>query len=177
MTLGFGPISCCGARMTIQDLGAVGEVVGGIAVIATLVYLASQIRQSNIATHRLMYANAAEKISDYWLNLASNFELYELYVQMLRTPDELSRQESERAYLVLDSYLTLMESYYLHNRQYGETLSQQRWERVLARIFGTPGGRRYWSRRRVAFQDEFAGYLDGIVSEAAPEKQPQESAV
>lgn len=152
--------------MTIQDFGALGEVIGGIAVIVTLIYLGLQIRQFNIATHRQMYASAAEKISDYWLSLAKDFELYELYGRMLRDPEELSRQESARAYLVLDSYLTLMESYYLHNRQYGETLSQERWKRILARIFATPGGQQYWLRRRMAFQDEFARYLDAIIADS-----------
>jgi hypothetical protein len=32
--------------MTIQDWGAIGEIVGAIAVVATLVYLAKQIRQN-----------------------------------------------------------------------------------------------------------------------------------
>ncbi|MEM1434399.1 MAG: hypothetical protein AAGG11_10120 [Pseudomonadota bacterium] len=32
--------------MSIQDWGAVGELIGGLAVIATLIYLALQIRQN-----------------------------------------------------------------------------------------------------------------------------------
>lgn len=32
--------------MTIQDLGAIGELVGGAAVIATLIYLAVQRKQN-----------------------------------------------------------------------------------------------------------------------------------
>ncbi len=32
--------------MTIQDLGAVGDLVGGVAVLVTLVYLAVQIKQN-----------------------------------------------------------------------------------------------------------------------------------
>ena len=32
--------------MTIQELGALGELIGGAAVIATLIYLAVQVRQS-----------------------------------------------------------------------------------------------------------------------------------
>ena len=35
--------------MDIMELGAVGELVGGVAVIATLVYLAAQIRQNTRA--------------------------------------------------------------------------------------------------------------------------------
>ncbi|NIL94666.1 MAG: hypothetical protein GTO71_09535 [Woeseiaceae bacterium] len=32
--------------MTIQDLGAIGDLVGGVAVLVTLVYLAMQIKQN-----------------------------------------------------------------------------------------------------------------------------------
>lgn len=34
--------------MNIQDLGAIGEMVGAVAVIATLIYLSIQIRQNNV---------------------------------------------------------------------------------------------------------------------------------
>ena len=33
--------------MTLQDLGAIGELVGGIAVVITLIYIAVQLRQNN----------------------------------------------------------------------------------------------------------------------------------
>ncbi len=36
--------------MTIQDWGAIGELIGGVAVIATLVYLSMQIRQNTKST-------------------------------------------------------------------------------------------------------------------------------
>ncbi len=32
--------------MTIQDLGAIGDLIGGVAVVVTLVYLAAQIKQN-----------------------------------------------------------------------------------------------------------------------------------
>ncbi len=33
--------------MDIMELGAIGEPVGGVAVLATLIYLAVQVRQNN----------------------------------------------------------------------------------------------------------------------------------
>ncbi len=152
--------------MNIQDYGAIGEIVGGIAVIATLLYLSIQIRQSNISTHRNMYAQAATAISDYWLTLAQNPELYELFVTLLRFPERLEEQELERGYLVLDSYLSLMESYYLHNNEYEERLSQERWERILKRLLNSPGGKSYWPRRLGAFHEEFANYIESIIDVA-----------
>jgi hypothetical protein len=35
--------------MTIQDWGAIGEVIGALAVVVTLVYLGKQIRQNTVA--------------------------------------------------------------------------------------------------------------------------------
>ena len=35
--------------MTIQDLGALGELLGSVAVLATLIYLALQTRQNAMA--------------------------------------------------------------------------------------------------------------------------------
>jgi len=34
--------------MTIQEWGAIGEIIGGVAVVASLVYLAMQIRRRNL---------------------------------------------------------------------------------------------------------------------------------
>ena len=36
--------------MDIMELGAIGELVGGVAVIASLIYVGLQVRQSTIAT-------------------------------------------------------------------------------------------------------------------------------
>jgi len=43
--------------MTIQDLGAIGDLVGGIAVVVTLIYLAIQIRQNTKVNASLIRQN------------------------------------------------------------------------------------------------------------------------
>ena len=153
--------------MTIQDWGAIGEIVGGVAVLVTLVYLAIQLRQSNLATHRNTYASAAETISNFWLDLARDPELFRRYQTSLRAPDSLAAEEREQGFLVLDAYMSLMEAYYLHNRAYGERLSQARWKRSLTHLVNMPGGRAYWPTRRAAFHEEFARYVDDLMSDDA----------
>ena len=54
--------------MTLQDLGSLGEFIGAIAVVISLIYLAAQIRQNTRALHSSSYAQSAEQL---WLvNLA-----------------------------------------------------------------------------------------------------------
>ena len=54
--------------MSIMELGALGEFIGAIAVVATLVYLALQVRQSSKSTESNAIAQAA---SDHIANVRS----------------------------------------------------------------------------------------------------------
>jgi len=150
-------------NLTIQDWGSIGETVGGIAVLVTVVYLAIQLRHSTQAAHRQTYSAGADSIAQFSWNLAKNPYLQKLYRTMLSAPDSLSDDELLQAETILDAYLTLMESFYLHNMQFGEKLSQDRWGRTLSRIFAMPGGQRYWVQRRWQFQEEFANYVDELM--------------
>ncbi len=50
--------------MTIEELGSIGEFIGSIAVIATLIYLALEIRLSRHATMALIYQHRSDAASD-----------------------------------------------------------------------------------------------------------------
>ena len=47
--------------MTIQDLGALGELIGSVAVLATLIYLTLQTRQNTMAITAQVDAARARK--------------------------------------------------------------------------------------------------------------------
>jgi hypothetical protein len=154
-------------EMSLQDYGALGEIIGSIAVLATLIYLAVQLKQANVTTHRQIYGQSATAVSEFWLNLAREPELYHSYRSLLLSPENLNQEQSGRGMLVLDSYLSLMESYYLHNMEYGETLSQERWARILNQILNTPGGIHYWSRRKSFFHAEFSDYIENLIDQGS----------
>ena len=58
--------------MTIQDLGALGELIGSVAVLATLVYLALQTRRTRIATEAQGTMNALTAYSHWRTSLLQN---------------------------------------------------------------------------------------------------------
>ncbi len=94
--------------MTIQDLGAIGELIGGTAVVATLIYLAVQVRQntrsiesarqlalaqtyqmrSDALQAMLVQASDSEHIGPIIINLTENG-----YPEDLGSLDKLTRQE------------------------------------------------------------------------------------
>ncbi len=63
--------------LTIQDLGALGELLGAVAVLATLVYLALQTRQNTMAIGAQLDAARISSTLQVGLTLATSAELQE----------------------------------------------------------------------------------------------------
>lgn len=61
--------------MTIQDWGAVGEVVGAIAVLMTLIYLSIQIRQSTVVQRTQTHQQIAQERSKSLRMIIENSDL------------------------------------------------------------------------------------------------------
>ena len=83
--------------MTIQDLGAIAEIIGAMAVVASLVYLAIQIRQNteqiarNVEASRLSaFENNAGSANRTREMLILNSDILDL---MTREPDPQGRDK------------------------------------------------------------------------------------
>ena len=63
--------------LTIQDLGALGELLGSVAVLATLVYLTLQTRQNTMAIGAQLDAAQISSTQHVGLTLATSTELRE----------------------------------------------------------------------------------------------------
>ena len=63
--------------LTIQDLDAIGELLGSVAVLATLVYLALQTRQNTMAIGAQLDAAVIATRQNTFLSVATSSELVE----------------------------------------------------------------------------------------------------
>ncbi len=67
--------------LTIQDLGALGELLGSVAVLATLVYLALQTRQNTMTISAQLDAAQISSTQHVGLTLATSTELQEALLE------------------------------------------------------------------------------------------------
>lgn len=82
------------AQVTIQELGSIGELVGALATIATLVYLATQIRQNTNATRVSSLQYTLDGGRHHTIQpLLNNPGLVEVYARGMAMYDELSAPE------------------------------------------------------------------------------------
>ena len=99
--------------MSIQDWGAIGEILGAIGVIVTLLYLATQLRQNTKAMKSATvqtYNQTAMNISDFMSDHARMFtKQWE--------EEELSPEEELRFNMFAMKLFYQMESIFLHYRE------------------------------------------------------------
>lgn len=79
--------------MTIQDMGAIGDLVGGVAVLVTLIYLALQIRQNTNVHASLIRQNFYDATQQQILHAVESREFNELMFRSWNTDETLSGPE------------------------------------------------------------------------------------
>jgi len=82
----------------LEAFGSIGDFIGGLGVIASLVYLAVQIRQNTRAVRSSSYHQAAEQTWNYCLALAQDGPLAEIIAKRIAgevlTPAEEIRADA-----------------------------------------------------------------------------------
>ncbi len=79
--------------MTIQELGAIGELIGGIAVVVTLIYLAVQVRQNTRMNAALIRQHFYDAQQQQILHAVESREFNELMHRSWSTGEALTPGE------------------------------------------------------------------------------------
>jgi hypothetical protein len=82
--------------MTIQEMGAIGELIGGIAIIISLLYVGLQIRQYSGALRSTTAQAAIQMAEATYAPILSNPDLAEISIRGLKDPAALTEVEMGR---------------------------------------------------------------------------------
>lgn len=152
--------------MNWNALGAIAELMGAITVIATLIYLAIQIRQNtqsnqNIAIQTISTHNAS------WLSLIAQDEsTAKLYRKGLLGLDQLTDDEMVRFTTLFILFCRIYETQYeLYN---SGAIPEALWQgslRTIQNIFKFPGVLKWWGTQKELFSDTFQCLVNEIISD------------
>ena len=122
-------------ELSIQDWGAIGELVGAAGVIATLLFLAFQIRANTKESRLTATADIARDYNTYLQHITADEELSRLWMNAVdRDFHALRDDEQARAIMVMGNFFRIMESAYLqHVSGRMDQTSWQGYERLIAR--------------------------------------------
>ena len=159
--------------MNWQAVGAVGELIGGIAVVLSLIYIAMQMRQNtrqigeNTLALQLASRDRAQQSFSRWRQLVSDSSMSDLYLRGCRDYEGLAKPERFRFGLVLQELFLAFEGDF--QRVQASIYPRSAWEaaqgKQLWALSGQPGARAWIERHRYQFLPEFAAEMDRLMGD------------
>lgn len=148
--------------MTIQDFGSIGELIGAIATIATLLYLASQIRGNTVAMKAEARRAARLDVSAAGRLIAASDGTAEVFLQGLADPSALSATQKVRfQFLIAEIVFGILET---QEREWRMGTSDREdldvTCRHIAPFLSSPGGQWFWKNHRQEYAAEFQEFID-----------------
>ena len=161
--------------MDWETLGNVGEFVGAIAVVVTLVYLTRQIRHSNIAAETAAIQAFFDSTSSITRDLRSNGDLIRRGIADWQSLSN-DEQGDFNSHL-LDWASKIHMGYRLRERNVLDQEVYESWESSFISILRTAGGAEWWSNAKAFFPDDFRRRIDSMASDAGSDIPPWDVAM
>ena len=156
--------------MDLTQLANLGEFIGGVAVLVTLVYLAIQVRHGRNELRlgsELDLSGRAAQLSFAYANDPALIRALEI---AQRTPEDIAEDDMRRAFMVFTGYFHMIEALYLRSLE--GAISTEAWaahERIVAGLIRSRFGKAWWaSRQRFAYSEKFQSFLERKLGEKEP---------
>ncbi len=155
--------------MTIQDLGSIGEFVAAIATVATLVYLAIQIRSNTVAVRSAAAQTVHEAYASWYQLLAADSSLAQLVTDGLRDYESLSESDRARFVAAFMAFLSYCQDAFIKWRE-GSLSAElwKGWELVMMNLVNAPGGEEFWQERGYCFGEDFQEHVENDIMKRKP---------
>ncbi len=150
--------------MTLQDLGDLGDLIGGVAVVITLIYLAAQVRQNTSLITAQTVQASVDATQRVLLLRAENMPLRAI-LRKARRNEDLDVDDTE----VLASYLqaafmNFQARLHHHARGLFDDSMNESYELILEDYLQQLYVRRWWHYAKPLFGATFREHCDRIIA-------------
>ena len=146
--------------MSIQDLGSLGELVAAIATLATLIYLALQIRHNTNAVAGATELDINREITARHARITADSELMLLYEKGAQN-EPMNESEAIRYRWLVAELIWFYEGVYRQHRR--GLISETQWETVVVGMIGLLKSdvlSVWWEARTPGLSEDFVSYID-----------------
>ena len=154
--------------LSIQDMGAIGELIGAIAVVITLIYLASQIRQNTLAVKASTMQALATATSEVWRNACLDYDRTEKFFEIAAKKEKTAAERQFHLGWIMQT-LRAQENMFF-NLKLG-TIDDEfvQLDSRLNALFSSETSiyRQAWERGEIKdfLADDFRAYLSSIINQ------------
>jgi hypothetical protein len=158
--------------MTLAEFAALGELIGGVAVVVSLVYLGVQVRQNT----RGVRGSTLQLNTDFWgehfMHLAEP-ELTAAYVSgMSGRPDIKPLHYTQFFFICRATFVGFENQYFQYRQGVLDPATYAGYERSIeSQLLAFRGFRLWWTQSRGVFSPPFVDHVDAMI-ERTPELDP-----
>jgi acetaldehyde dehydrogenase (acetylating) len=149
--------------VNLEQLSWLGNILGGLGVIATVIYMSIEIRNNTSAVRASAFQEVVDSFASISFDIGKDKNLTDLFLRTGRNLAELSEVERTQYNFILLSFLRRAESVYFQNEV--RTLHERHWSGIRASIvsvMASPGARASWSEIKNRFNPQFSAFIDGL---------------
>ncbi len=152
--------------MTLLEWGALGELIGGIAIIVSLIYVGIQVNDNAGAVRSAAANDANVAVQSWYLQIGSDQQTSEIFYEALTSEVALSNQEEFQFLMMMHgSVLAFQNSYLLAEEGTIDFELRESATTAMSGIKELPGFRRYWRQRKSYLHSGFADYVDQLLKQ------------
>ena len=153
--------------MNWEAIGALGQVLGAVAVIATLLYIAREVRQNG----RSLSISALRDTTAQWNHwsemIATSTDLAEIVSKGNKSSDNLSESESLRYGAYVQSFFDNVDSYRSLAIDYGMEKDLTLLASIVSRRIQIPGFNAWWAANTADYADNFVSWIEVVRRDGA----------
>ena len=150
----------------LQNLANLGEVVGAVVVILSLIYLAIQVRQNTQAQRTENYSRALDRLAAMQSMLSQDGELSLIFSRGTTDTSKLTPQERIRFTWSMYELFGAFEFMFHASRT--NAISEEvwtRWSSGVAWWLSFPGVQTWWQARPFPFTESFTAFVESLLKD------------
>lgn len=148
----------------LESLANLGEIIGAIAVVVSLIYLAVQVRQNTHAQQTENYSRALDRVAAMQSTLSQDSETSAIFSKGVADPSDLRPTERLQFTWAMYELFGAFEFMFLASKT--KAIPEevwQRWSSAVAWWLTFPGVQTWWKIRPIPFTDSFTLYVESLL--------------
>ncbi len=152
--------------MNWEAIGAVGEILAAATVVASLLFVGYQLRQSQRAERAAGQRDLLNQGRSWYISTRSDPSLFGAVSELL---EEYETADPIKQHLfdtwAFDFLLITEQVLYMHDDEFVNATSREGFENLALSILVTPGGSQWWQRIQRVWNQDHVAYMNRLLDE------------
>ena len=152
-------------------LGVITQIVGSLAVVISLIYLAKEVNNGMKSLKTTIRDSSFHNLMEWNYYIISEPDLAWIFQQGCKDIDSLNEKERIRYVHTAFSFFKMFENLYLHFLDKSINLETWEFNSIILKAYAIqPGMKFYWNERKFFFHPSYQKFIDNIHKHKNPEK-------